>query len=105
MPTSRETLCRTLIKTLGWRATATTITVVSTYLISGDMGAAWKVGAVDIIFKLSGHFTYEKLWSYCDWGYLGDGDGGDCVEGGETEDGDGDIEMGVSDVVDGGEGK
>lgn len=77
MPKSRETLCRTVVKTLGWRVTATTITVVGTYLVSGEIDAALKVGAIDVICKLSGHFVYEKLWSYCDWGYLGDEGEGD----------------------------
>ena len=110
MPKSKETLYRTFVKTLGWRATATTITVVSTYLISGDMDAAWKVGAVDVIFKLSGHFAYEKLWSYWGWGYLGDkagkGEGGEGGKGGEGDGGnggdggdEGDIEMAASDIA------
>ena len=85
MVKSKETLCRTFIKTLGWRTTATTITVVSTYLISGSFDAAWKVGTIDLITKLSGHLVYEKLWSYCKWGYIlddgGDGREGNCEEG------------------------
>lgn len=110
MPKSRETVCRTFVKTLGWRAIATTVTVVSTYIISGSFDAAWQVGSVDIVFKLGGHLIYEKAWAHCKWGYLigGDGEGdegeGEEAEGEEAEakgeaEGEGDIEMAGSTVA------
>lgn len=76
MPKSKETLSRVFVKTLGWRVTASTVTVVSTYLISGSFDAAWKVGTIDVIAKLTGHFIYEKLWTHCHWGYKEDADSG-----------------------------
>lgn len=94
MPKSNETLKRTAVKTLCWRATATTITIVSTYIISGSFEDAVKVGAVDIIFKLSGHFVYEKLWSYCSWGYKKEKDRELVVEDVE------DVEDGVDNGMD-----
>lgn len=97
MPKSKETFCRTFIKTLGWRATATTITVVSTYLISGSVDAAWKVGTVDLITKLVGHLMYEKVWSYCSWGYIiGYNEGVKGVEGDVEGVGGGDVEISLS---------
>lgn len=93
MPKSRETLCRTIIKTLGWRATATTITVISTWLISGNLEDAFKVGAVDVIFKLSGHFMYEKLWSHCQWGYIGDNVGADKDKDSDKDDTESGVEI------------
>jgi uncharacterized membrane protein len=112
MPKSKETLGRTAIKTLCWRATATTITIISTWAISGSVEDALKVGAIDMLFKLSGHFAYEKLWSYISWGYIDDSiteskykeNGGDEEMGGydEEKEGVGEVTGGGDDEVTGG---
>jgi uncharacterized membrane protein len=52
----------TIIKTFVWRIIATSITIFSGWLISGDWRFGLAVGGVDNVLKLVGYFSFERIW-------------------------------------------
>lgn len=53
---------QTLIKTFIWRIIATSITIGTGWLISGNWKFGLAVGSIDTIIKTIGYFTYERAW-------------------------------------------
>ncbi len=53
---------KTLIKTLIWRVIATSITILSGWLVSGNWKFGLAVGGIDTILKTLGYFSFERLW-------------------------------------------
>lgn len=58
-----ESYKNTVIKTLIWRVIATSITILSGWLISGDWKFGLAVGGLDTILKTVGYFSFERFWS------------------------------------------
>jgi uncharacterized membrane protein len=52
----------TLVKTLIWRAIATTITFLISWVISGNLEFGLMIGGIDTLIKTIGYFSYERLW-------------------------------------------
>ena len=52
----------TIIKTFVWRIIATSITIFSGWLISGNWRFGLAVGGVDTVLKLVGYFSFERIW-------------------------------------------
>ena len=55
---------KTLIKTLIWRAIATSITIMTGWLVSGDWKFGLAVGGIDTILKTVAYFGFERIWEY-----------------------------------------
>ena len=53
---------RTLVKTIIWRFIATSITILSGWLISGNWKFGLAVGGLDTILKTFGYFGFERFW-------------------------------------------
>jgi uncharacterized membrane protein len=53
---------QTLIKTFIWRIIATSITIGTGWLISGNWKFGLAVGSIDTVIKTIGYFTYERAW-------------------------------------------
>jgi uncharacterized membrane protein len=52
----------TLIKTLIWRVIATSITILTGWLVSGNWKFGLAVGGIDTILKSIGYFSFERFW-------------------------------------------
>jgi len=52
----------TLIKTLIWRVIATTITIFTGWLVSGNWKFGLAIGSIDTLIKTVGYFSYERVW-------------------------------------------
>ena len=52
----------TLIKTIIWRVIATSITIFTGWLVSGNWKVGLAVGGIDTILKTIGYFGYERFW-------------------------------------------
>ena len=52
----------TLIKTLIWRVIATSITILTGWVVSGDWRFGLAVGSIDTVLKTIGYFGYERIW-------------------------------------------
>ena len=57
-----ESYKSTVIKTLIWRVIATSITILSGWLVSGDWKFGLAVGGLDTILKTVGYFSFERFW-------------------------------------------
>ena len=53
----------TLIKTIIWRIIATSITIFTGWLVSGNWKFGLAVGSIDTILKTIGYFSYERVWN------------------------------------------
>tara|TARA_Y100000992_G_C21238581_1_gene479487 strand:- start:424 stop:639 length:216 start_codon:yes stop_codon:yes gene_type:complete len=58
MASYRETLLKTII----WRFIATSITILTGWLVSGNWKFGLAIGGIDTILKTIGYFTYERAW-------------------------------------------
>lgn len=52
----------TLLKTLIWRVIATSITILTGWLISGSWKFGLAVGGIDTVLKSIGYFSFERVW-------------------------------------------
>jgi uncharacterized membrane protein len=53
----------TFIKTIIWRIIATSITVISGWVISGNWKFGLAVGGLDTIIKSLSYFGFERFWN------------------------------------------
>jgi len=53
---------KTLIKTLIWRVIATSLTIFSGWLVSGNWKFGLAVGGIDTVLKTIGYFSFERIW-------------------------------------------
>jgi uncharacterized membrane protein len=68
--TRRESHIRTMLKTLSWRIIATLTTVIITYIVTGSLDSAWKVGSVEFIAKMFIYYVHERIWQLAPRGYV-----------------------------------
>ena len=54
----------TLLKTFIWRVCATLLTVVTAWIITGDYMVGLTIGGVEVVVKLVGYFSFERLWEF-----------------------------------------
>lgn len=61
---ARESHLRSLLKGISWRfiATGTLITIV--YLVTGNIGDALSIGAMEFVVKLFIYYAHERGWAY-----------------------------------------
>ncbi|RAP30228.1 hypothetical protein DID76_03530 [Candidatus Marinamargulisbacteria bacterium SCGC AG-414-C22] len=59
---------RSIAKVISWRATATLTTVVISYLITGKMDFALKIGIFEVFAKLLLQYFHERLWNCIKFG-------------------------------------
>ena len=57
---------RSLLKTLTWRITATTTTLILVYLTTGTLNAAGLVAGFEIIVKTTLYYFHERTWEKSD---------------------------------------
>ena len=54
---------RTIVKSITWRIIATTTTVVTVYVYTGDLTLAAISGAVANIIKTALYYIHERVWN------------------------------------------
>lgn len=63
-----ESHSRSLVKGITWRMTGTVDTIVIAWLITGNIPAALKIGAVEVITKIFLFYLHERVWGRISWG-------------------------------------
>ena len=58
---------KSLAKTITWRITATTTTMIAVYLLTGQIGLSLGVGALEGSAKLVLYYLHERLWLRFHW--------------------------------------
>ena len=59
---------RHLAKTVTWRITATTTTILITWMVTGDIAAGLTVGGFEATAKMFLYYGHERLWHKTDFG-------------------------------------
>lgn len=67
-PLKRETLKRSLLKTISWRVIGSLDTVVIAYLITNEVNDALTIGGIELISKMVLYFFHERTWNTIRWG-------------------------------------
>lgn len=57
-----ESHLRSILKGFTWRIVATTTTISIAYAITGTIGDALKIGAIEFIGKIFIYYLHERLW-------------------------------------------
>lgn len=55
-------LKRSVLKTITWRITATTTTLLMVYMISGEIAVAGSVAITEIFLKTLIYYFHERAW-------------------------------------------
>ena len=67
---AKETRCRSLIKSIGWRVIATGTTITIAYIIEKNLNIAAKIGVLDCSVKFILNYLYERGFANLKWGYI-----------------------------------
>ena len=67
---TKETLNRSIIKSLCWRAIATATTFSITYIIENNIDSAIKISLFDCTINFTLHVLYERGFAHIQWGYI-----------------------------------
>jgi len=57
-----ESRWRSIAKGLTWRILATGTTVIIAHYITGDVGVALKIGAIEVFAKIAVYYFHERAW-------------------------------------------
>lgn len=66
----KESHLRSLLKGFTWRIVATTTTITIAYFITGEIGDALKIGAIEFIGKIFIYYLHERLWQMMPYGTI-----------------------------------
>lgn len=59
---------RSIVKGISWRILATITTISLTYLYTGQIASALKVGATEFFLKFLIYYLHERAWNGSDFG-------------------------------------
>ncbi len=60
---AKDTVYKSIVKSLSWRAIATLVTMTVAYAVTKQLEFAATIGVADTIIKLGAYFAHERLWS------------------------------------------
>ncbi len=60
--TQKESHFRSILKGFTWRIVATSTTVTIAYFITGEIGDALKIGAIEFVGKIFIYYLHERIW-------------------------------------------
>ncbi len=59
---------RSVVKTISWRALGTLDTIVISFVVTGSMGMAASIGAIELVTKMVLYYFHERAWSKTSFG-------------------------------------
>ncbi len=59
----RDSNLRSLLKAVSWRIVGTIDTIVISYLWTGDVSKALKIGATEVVTKIFLYYLHERAWA------------------------------------------
>ena len=59
---------RSVAKALSWRMFATVITAAVAWAVTGKIGFAVTIGALDSLLKLGAYYAHERVWNRMSFG-------------------------------------
>lgn len=61
---------RSVVKTISWRAVGTLDTIIISYFITGSLGMAASIGAIELITKMILYYFHERAWNKSTFGIV-----------------------------------
>lgn len=61
-PSQKESHLRSVLKGITWRVIATSTTIGIAYFITGQIGDALKIGAIEFVGKIFIYYLHERAW-------------------------------------------
>ena len=58
----KDSVTKSILKTLSWRAIATLTTIIIAYILIGDISVALSIGLFEFIAKMVIYFIHERVW-------------------------------------------
>ena len=58
---------RTLVKTMGWRVTASLTTFLIAWILTGDLLIGVSIGSIEAIVKIFLYYYHERIWNNIKW--------------------------------------
>lgn len=55
-------LKRHILKTISWRIIGTIDTIIIAWIITGEPLLGFKIGAIEVITKMTLYFIHERVW-------------------------------------------
>ena len=65
-----ETHLRSIAKAVSWRIGGTAVTFAVTFVVSGEMNLAVKVGLLDTFVKIGAFYFHERIWHRIGFGKM-----------------------------------
>jgi len=59
---------RSLAKSITWRVVATSTTILSVYLFTGNVVLSTSVGALELLVKTAIYYIHERVWNMIHFG-------------------------------------
>ena len=59
---ARESHLRSVLKGITWRVIATSTTTIIAYFVTGEIGTALSIGAIEFVGKVFIYYLHERLW-------------------------------------------
>jgi uncharacterized membrane protein len=64
----RDSQQRSLVKTISWRMTGSSATLLIAYLISGNLTVAGTIAIVQLTANTILYYIHERIWNKIGWG-------------------------------------
>lgn len=64
----QESIKRSFVKTISWRAIGTIDTILISWLITGTLTFALSIGVIELFTKMILYFFHERFWSSINYG-------------------------------------
>ena len=66
----KESHLRSILKGVTWRILATTTTITIAFFMTGEIGDALKIGAIEFVGKIFIYYLHERAWQMIPRGKL-----------------------------------
>jgi len=64
----KETHLRSVVKAISWRLSASLVTLIIVYLVTGKINFALYIGAFEFFFKVLFFYLHERIWGLIHFG-------------------------------------
>ena len=61
---------RSVVKTISWRTVGTLDTIIISYFITGSLGMAASIGAIELVTKMILYYYHERAWNKTSFGMV-----------------------------------
>jgi uncharacterized membrane protein len=68
----KDTVKRSIFKTLSWRLTGSASTFIISFVITGNFVMSGSIAVAQIIANTLLYYLHERVWNSVDWGHTKD---------------------------------